>query len=93
MFTLGDLPVSQPRSFVRIRAGRYQHAQCVPLGCGGGLDAAAAALQRQDRHPEVKQSQAEYTAMAFREATGAVVIGSTKVGADGNVSTIVFPAG
>lgn len=37
---------------------------------------------------EVSQSQAEYTAMAFRAAPGAIVVGSTTAGADGNVSQI-----
>jgi C-terminal processing protease CtpA/Prc len=41
---------------------------------------------------EVSQSQAEYTAMAFR-AAGAVIVGSTTAGADGNVSAIPLPGG
>jgi C-terminal processing protease CtpA/Prc len=41
---------------------------------------------------EVSQSQAEYTAMAFR-AAGAIVVGSTTAGADGNVSEIPLPGG
>jgi C-terminal processing protease CtpA/Prc len=40
---------------------------------------------------EVTQSQAEYTAMAFRVAPGAIVVGSTTAGADGNVSRIPLP--
>ena len=40
---------------------------------------------------EVSQSQAEYTAMAFRTAPDAVVVGSTTAGADGNVSAIPLP--
>ncbi len=40
---------------------------------------------------ELSMSQAEYTAMAFRAAPNAVVIGSTTAGADGNVSTIPLP--
>ena len=36
-------------------------------------------------------SQAEYTTMALRVAPGAVVIGSTTAGADGNVSTVMLP--
>jgi C-terminal processing protease CtpA/Prc len=40
---------------------------------------------------EVSQSAAEYTAMAFRVAPGAVVVGSTTAGADGNVSRIPLP--
>jgi C-terminal processing protease CtpA/Prc len=42
---------------------------------------------------ENSQSQAEYTAMAFRAAPGAVVVGSTTAGADGNVSQIALPGG
>jgi hypothetical protein len=42
---------------------------------------------------ESSQSQAEYTAMAFRAAPGAIVVGSTTAGADGNVSEIPLPGG
>lgn len=42
---------------------------------------------------ESSQSQAEYTAMAFRSASHAIVVGSTTAGADGNVSPIVLPGG
>jgi len=42
---------------------------------------------------ETSLSQAEYTAMAFRSAPGAVVVGSTTAGADGNVSPIPLPGG
>jgi C-terminal processing protease CtpA/Prc len=42
---------------------------------------------------ERTQSQAEFLAMAFRTAPGAIVIGSTTAGADGNVSTAPFPGG
>jgi hypothetical protein len=40
---------------------------------------------------ELTQSQAEYTTMAFRAAPGAIVIGSTTAGADGNVSAFMLP--
>lgn len=40
---------------------------------------------------EMTQSQAEYSAMAFRVAPKATVIGSTTAGADGNVSEIFLP--
>jgi hypothetical protein len=40
---------------------------------------------------EITQSQAEFTAMAFRVAPEATVIGSTTAGADGNVSEIILP--
>ena len=42
---------------------------------------------------ETTQSNAEYTAMAFRAAPNATVIGSTTAGADGNVSEIYLPGG
>ena len=40
---------------------------------------------------ESSQSQSEYTAMAFRAAPGALVIGSQTAGADGNISQIPLP--
>lgn len=42
---------------------------------------------------EVTISQAEYTTMALRAAPGAIVLGSTTSGADGNVSQITLPGG
>lgn len=42
---------------------------------------------------ENTQSQAEYTAMAFRAGDNTTIIGSTTAGADGNVSTILLPGG
>lgn len=42
---------------------------------------------------EMTQSSAEYTSMAFRSVPGAIVVGSTTAGADGNVSTIRLPGG
>lgn len=42
---------------------------------------------------ETTLSQAEYTAMAFRVAPKAAVIGSTTAGADGNVSVVMLPGG
>lgn len=42
---------------------------------------------------ELTQSQAEYTAMAFRAGANTTIIGSTTAGADGNVSTIILPGG
>lgn len=42
---------------------------------------------------EISQSQAEYTAMAFRAGDNTSIIGSTTAGADGNVSVILLPGG
>lgn len=40
---------------------------------------------------DVSGSNSEYTAMAFRSAPNALVVGSTTAGADGNVSRIILP--
>lgn len=42
---------------------------------------------------EKSQSQAEFTAMAFRAAENSTIIGSTTAGADGDVSDISLPGG
>lgn len=42
---------------------------------------------------EFTQSQAEYTAMAFRAGDNTTIVGSTTAGADGNVSEIMLPGG
>jgi len=42
---------------------------------------------------ETSMSQAEYTGMAFRAARGAIIVGSTTAGADGNVSSFALPGG
>ncbi len=42
---------------------------------------------------QLSQSQAEYTAMAFRAGENTSIIGSTTAGADGEVSSIVLPGG
>lgn len=42
---------------------------------------------------EDSQSQSEYTAMAFRAAPGAIVVGSQTAGADGNITRIPLPGG
>jgi C-terminal processing protease CtpA/Prc len=42
---------------------------------------------------ELSQSQAEYTAMAFRAGDSTTIVGSTTAGADGNVSAILLPGG
>lgn len=42
---------------------------------------------------EKSQSQAEFTAMAFRAVSNSKIVGSTTAGADGNVSVILLPGG
>lgn len=41
----------------------------------------------------ITQSAAEFDSMAFRAAPGAIVVGSTTAGADGDISTIPLPGG
>jgi C-terminal processing protease CtpA/Prc len=42
---------------------------------------------------EQTQSAAEFDALAFRQSPGAIVMGSTTAGADGDISFIVLPGG
>ena len=42
---------------------------------------------------EFSQSQAEFTAMAFRAGKDVIIMGSTTAGADGNISSIKLPGG
>lgn len=95
VFTLGDLLVSQPTDFVKFTQGNVTTPSA--FSWGQPLQLTPQAPHYRGRVvilvDEITQSQAEYTAMAFREAPGAVVIGSTTAGADGNVSPISFPGG
>jgi hypothetical protein len=95
VFTLGDLLVSGPTDFVRFAVGDITNP-------GAFHWAPPLSLTPQQPHyagkvvilvDEITQSQAEYTAMAFRTAPGAIVIGSMTAGADGNVSTVPLPVG
>lgn len=95
VFNLGAKLTGQPVNFVKFASvdhlypGKIIMSKPLPVG-------------QNNSHPykgrvvllvnEYTQSQAEYTAMAFR-ATGATVIGSTTAGADGNVSSLVLPGG
>ncbi len=95
VFTLGSLLISTPVDFVRFTTGDLTNP---------GAFHWATPLQLTPAEPhyrgkvvilvdETTQSQAEYTAMALRAVPGAVVIGSTTAGADGNVSTVPLPGG
>ena len=95
VFTLGSLLVSQRTDFAR-----FTFAD--PVNPGAFRWGTPVSLSPQQPHydgkivilvDEVSQSQAEYTSMAFRSAPGAIVIGSTTAGADGDVSTINLPGG
>jgi len=95
VFALGSLFVDQKTDFVRFTRGDLSNPGAFHWG-------APLSLEPQQPHyrgkvvilvDEVSQSQAEYTALAFRSSPRAVVIGSTTAGADGNVSAIPLPGG
>src|ERR1017187_4509608 len=95
VFSLGNLLASEPVNFVQFTYGDVTtpgafHWQYPPTG-----------LTPDQPHylgrvvvlvDEITQSNAEYTALAFR-AAGAIIIGSTTAGADGNVSALPLPGG
>jgi C-terminal processing protease CtpA/Prc len=93
VFSLGQFLIEERTTFVNFTA--------VDLANPGAFywNAAATLIPQAPRYSgkvvilidEITQSQAEYTTMAFRTAPGAVVIGSTTAGADGNVSLIPLP--
>jgi C-terminal processing protease CtpA/Prc len=95
VFALGGHLVSEPTPFARFTVGELQDPGAftwtepvmlrplVPRYTGNVVILV----------DEVSISQAEYTAMAFRAAPGAMVVGSTTAGADGNVSPIPLPGG
>jgi C-terminal processing protease CtpA/Prc len=95
VFTLGSLLARDPVNFVRFTKGDLTNP-------GAFYWTSPVGLTPQQPHysgrvvilvDEVTQSQAEYTTMAFRTAPGAIVIGTTTAGADGDVSTIPLPGG
>jgi hypothetical protein len=96
VFTLGRHLVGAPSPFARFTIGDLSNpgafrwtAQPTALSpMAPRFDGAVVILI-----DEVTLSQAEYTAMAFRTAPGAIVVGSTTAGADGNVSGIPLPGG
>ena len=93
VFTLGQLLISTPTPFVR-----FTVADMTSPGAFHWLPPLALVPQQPHYNgkvvilvDETTQSSAEYHAMAFRSAPGAIVIGSTTAGADGNVSTVPLP--
>ncbi len=95
VFTLGNLLVDRPTPFVI--------STSADLANPGAFHFETPDVLTPDRPhyagkvvilvDEITQSQAEYTAMAFRSSPQAWVIGSTTAGADGNVSPIPLPGG
>jgi len=95
VFALGSLFVDKPTEFVQFTAGVLDNP-------GAFTWKSPPILQPQAPRyggkivilvDETSLSQAEYTAMAFRSAPNAIVVGSTTAGADGNVSPIPIPGG
>jgi C-terminal processing protease CtpA/Prc len=95
VFTLGDLLASEPVNFVQ-----FTYGDVTTPGAFHWLLPPTGLMPTQPHYAgrvvvlvnEITQSQAEYTTMAFR-AAGAIVVGSTTAGADGNVSTVPLPGG
>jgi hypothetical protein len=95
VFTLGQLLVSVPTSFVWFTNVDPGNPGAIRWGSIVNL------IPQQPHYSgkvvilvdEITQSSAEYHSMGFRTAPGAIVIGSTTAGADGNVSTVPLPGG
>ena len=94
LFALGNLLVTQPTTFVQFSDGDPKNPGA--FGWAGTEQLTPASPHYNGKVvilvDEITQSDAEYHAMAFR-AAGAVVVGSTTAGADGNVSTVPLPGG
>lgn len=88
VFTLGGRLVAEPTVFARFTEVSLANPGAFHFGAGTSLMPLAPRYEGKVviLIDEVTQSQAEYTTMAFRTAPGAIVIGSTTAGADGNVS-------
>jgi C-terminal processing protease CtpA/Prc len=93
VFALGELLVDRPTEFARFTIGDLSNPGAFHWGPTVRLE------PKEPRYggrivilaDETSLSQAEYTAMAFRSARNAIVIGSTTAAADGNVSQVPLP--
>src|SRR6185436_15868989 len=95
VFAVGSRLVDRPTPFARFTHGDPANPGAFHWGPPISLEPA---LPRYSGKivilvDEVSLSQSEYTAMAFRSAPGATVVGSTTAGADGNVSRVPLPGG
>jgi C-terminal processing protease CtpA/Prc len=94
VFSIGELLSKKPTPFVKFSSGSIQNpglftvADYLPVGGGKHYEGKVVVLVN-----EITQSNAEYTAMAFRASPNVTVMGSTTAGADGNVSAIKLPGG
>jgi C-terminal processing protease CtpA/Prc len=94
VFTLGQLLAAKPTDFARTTTGDLVTPGAFHWTRPIGLTPAKThyAGKVVVLVDEVSVSNAEYTTMAFR-AAGALVVGSTTAGADGNTSRVPLPGG
>ena len=96
VFTLGEYLMPRPAPFAKFSTGSitqpgfFQFTEPISVGRDNPEHYKGKVVILVN---EISISQAEYTAMAYRAAPRATVIGSTTAGADGNVSPIVLPGG
>lgn len=94
-FKLGSFFISSTTKFVKFREGNSKNPG--EFNFTGALGIRPSRKTYQGKLVvlvnELSQSQAEYTAMAFRAGENTQIIGSTTAGADGNVSSISLPGG
>ena len=96
VFSLGEFLMPEKTEFVKFSYGSLEHPGSFKL-----TESLSVGRKNKDYYKgkvvilinEITQSQAEYTAMAFRVNPNAIVIGSTTAGADGNVSQFNLPGG
>lgn len=94
-FILGSYFISRPTPFVKFtrgnptNPGEFTFTNNLEIPVQGTSYQGKLIILVNDK----SQSQAEYTAMAFRAAKNSTIVGSTTAGADGNVSTIFLPGG
>jgi C-terminal processing protease CtpA/Prc len=94
-FSLGSYFVSIPTPFVKFTNGSINNAGEFKFTNNLAIPREGEAYKGKlvVLVNELSQSQAEYTAMAFRAGNNTTIVGSTTAGADGNVSTIMLPGG
>lgn len=94
VFSLGNLLVDQPTTFVQFTTSDLANPGAFVWG-------GTVKLEPTQPHfggrvailvDETSISQSEYTTMALRASSRAIVVGSQSAGADGNVSPIILPA-
>jgi len=94
-FSLGSYFISSPRQFVKFTSANLNTPGVFSFREGSTIPKSSKPYKGKliVLVNELSQSQAEYTAMAFRAGDNTTIIGSTTAGADGNVSYILLPGG